>query len=45
MWSGRREPYEGVHYRLGRTLNVPQPLHRPYLIMIGGVGEQRARCP
>src|SRR3954451_18512557 len=26
MWSGSDGPYEGQHYRLGRTLNVPQAL-------------------
>jgi alkanesulfonate monooxygenase len=42
MWSDSEEPYEGAHYRLGRTLNSPQPLQqpRPYL-MIGGGGERR----
>jgi F420-dependent oxidoreductase-like protein len=41
MWSESEAPYEGAHYRLGRTLNSPQPLQsRPYL-MIGGGGEKR----
>jgi alkanesulfonate monooxygenase len=41
MWSDSEAPYEGAHYRLGRTLNSPQPLQpRPYL-MIGGGGEKR----
>jgi F420-dependent oxidoreductase-like protein len=40
MWSDSEEPYDGNYYHLGRTLNVPQPQHRPYL-MIGGVGEKR----
>lgn len=42
MWGQDEGPYEGQHYRLGRTLNSPQPLTkpRPYL-MIGGVGEQK----
>src|SRR5215475_9016775 len=26
MWSGSDAPYEGKHYRLGRTLNMPQSL-------------------
>ena len=35
-------PYEGKHYRLGRTLNVPQPLRRPHPpILIGGGGEKK----
>ena len=40
MWSGSQEPYDGAHYRLGRTLNSPQPLQRPFL-MVGGGGEKR----
>lgn len=42
MWSDDEGPYDGEHYRLGRTLNSPQPLTkpRPYL-MIGGVGEKK----
>jgi alkanesulfonate monooxygenase len=35
-------PYQGKHYRLGRTLNSPQPLRRPHPpIMIGGAGEKK----
>ncbi|MGW4800866.1 LLM class flavin-dependent oxidoreductase, partial [Nonomuraea sp. NPDC004297] len=42
MWSGGEEPYEGTHYRLGRTLNSPQSLSRPHpRIMVGGSGERR----
>ncbi len=42
MWSDNEEPYEGTHYRLGRTLNVPQPLTRPRPpILIGGGGEKK----
>jgi len=42
MWSDSEEPYQGRHYRLGRTLSVPQPISqpRPYLV-IGGVGERK----
>jgi F420-dependent oxidoreductase-like protein len=40
MWSDSEEPYEGTYYQLGRTLNSPQNLQRPYL-MIGGGGEKR----
>jgi F420-dependent oxidoreductase-like protein len=40
MWSGSDEPYRGKHYTLDRTLNAPQPLHRPK-ILIGGGGEQK----
>ena len=42
MWSDSDAPYEGRHYRLGRTLNVPQALARPHPpILIGGGGEQK----
>jgi F420-dependent oxidoreductase-like protein len=40
MWSDSDGPYEGRHYRLGRTLNSPQNLKKPYLL-IGGGGEKR----
>jgi F420-dependent oxidoreductase-like protein len=40
MWSDSDGPYEGKHYRLGRTLNVPQVGRKPYL-MIGGGGEKK----
>ena len=41
MWSDSEAPYDGRHYRLGRTLNSPQPLQpRPYLL-VGGGGEKR----
>src|SRR3954470_18311915 len=42
MCSDDDGPYEGKHYRLGRTLNVPQPLQRPHPpILIGGGGEKK----
>ena len=42
MWSESEEPYEGKHYRLARTLNVPQSLRRPHPpILIGGGGEKK----
>lgn len=42
MWSGSEEPFNGKHYQLGRTLNHPQPLHRPHPpILIGGGGEKK----
>ena len=42
MWSGSEEPFEGRHYQLERTLNVPQPLRRPRPpILIGGGGERK----
>jgi F420-dependent oxidoreductase-like protein len=35
-------PFDGKHYRLARTLNVPQPLRRPHPpILIGGGGERK----
>ena len=40
MWSGSDAPYDGKHYQLGRTLNSPQPLRTPP-IMIGGGGEKK----
>ncbi|MBN3933115.1 LLM class F420-dependent oxidoreductase [Streptomyces verrucosisporus] len=43
MWEGERgdeKPFDGVHNRLERPLNVPQNLTRPR-IMIGGGGERR----
>ncbi|MDQ1742239.1 MAG: hypothetical protein QOE23_578 [Pseudonocardiales bacterium] len=40
MWSEDESPYRGKHYQLGRTLNVPQPLRRPP-ILIGGSGEKK----
>lgn len=40
MWSDSEEPYTGRHYRLERTLNRPQPLRRPP-ILIGGGGERK----
>jgi F420-dependent oxidoreductase-like protein len=42
MWSGTDAPYDGRHYQLGRTLNVPQALTRPHPpILIGGGGEKK----
>jgi F420-dependent oxidoreductase-like protein len=42
MWTGDESPYEGTHYHLGRTLNVPQSLQRPHPpILIGGGGEKK----
>ena len=40
MWSDDDGPFEGRHYRLAETLNVPQPIRRPP-IMIGGGGEKK----
>ncbi|HEX6608290.1 MAG TPA: LLM class flavin-dependent oxidoreductase, partial [Chloroflexia bacterium] len=42
MWSGEDSPYNGKHYHLDRTLNVPQALSKPHPpILIGGTGEQK----
>jgi F420-dependent oxidoreductase-like protein len=42
MWSGDDTAYDGRHYQLGRTLNSPQPLHKPHPpILIGGSGEKK----
>jgi alkanesulfonate monooxygenase len=42
MWSDSDAPYEGRHYRLGRTLNSPQNVSRPRpYLMIGGGGERK----
>jgi F420-dependent oxidoreductase-like protein len=40
MWSGSDAPFDGKHYHLGRTLNSPQNLTTPK-IMIGGTGERK----
>jgi alkanesulfonate monooxygenase SsuD/methylene tetrahydromethanopterin reductase-like flavin-dependent oxidoreductase (luciferase family) len=40
MWSDNEGPYAGRHYQLAETINSPQPLHRP-TIMIGGAGEKK----
>ena len=45
MWQGDRgdeRSYAGKHYRLERSLNVPQSLSRPHpRILIGGAGERK----
>jgi F420-dependent oxidoreductase-like protein len=40
MWSENEGEYRGTHYTLERTMNVPQPLRRPP-ILIGGGGEKK----
>jgi F420-dependent oxidoreductase-like protein len=42
MWSADESAFQGKHYKLGRTLNVPQSLQRPHPpILIGGGGEKK----
>lgn len=42
MWSDDNGPYDGQHYRLAETFNVPQSITRPHPpIMIGGTGEKK----
>ncbi len=42
MCSDDNGAYEGKHYQLGSTLNVPQTLRRPHPpILIGGGGEKK----
>jgi len=42
MWSDDNGPFEGKHYRLSETLNVPQALSKPHPpILIGGSGEKK----
>ncbi|MCW2699488.1 MAG: Phthiodiolone/phenolphthiodiolone dimycocerosates ketoreductase [Blastococcus sp.] len=40
MWSTEDGPFVGRHYRLAETINSPQPLRRPQ-ILIGGGGEKK----
>lgn len=42
MWSDNDGAYNGAHYQLAETINVPQPLQQPRPpILIGGGGEQK----
>jgi F420-dependent oxidoreductase-like protein len=40
MWSDDNGPYDGKHYRLAETLNVPPAIRQPP-ILIGGGGERK----
>jgi F420-dependent oxidoreductase-like protein len=40
MWSDDEGPFAGRHYQLAETINSPQPLRRPP-IMVGGGGEKK----
>ncbi|MFC0029936.1 LLM class F420-dependent oxidoreductase [Micromonospora chaiyaphumensis] len=42
MWSDNNGRFDGRHYQLAETLNVPAPISRPHPpIMIGGGGEKK----
>ncbi len=42
MWSEENGAFEGTHFKLAETINVPQVIQRPHPpILIGGVGEKR----
>ena len=42
IWSDDNGPYEGRHYQLAETLNVPPSVQRPHpQILIGGGGERK----
>lgn len=42
MWSTDSGPYDGKHYKLNETLNIPQCISQPHPpIMIGGSGEKK----
>ena len=42
MWSEDDGPFEGEHYRLAETVNVPPPVQRPHPpILVGGSGERK----
>jgi F420-dependent oxidoreductase-like protein len=42
MWSAEDGAYDGRHYRLAETVNVPPPVQRPRpQILIGGSGERK----
>jgi alkanesulfonate monooxygenase SsuD/methylene tetrahydromethanopterin reductase-like flavin-dependent oxidoreductase (luciferase family) len=42
MWSEDDGPYNGTHYQLAETLNVPPSIREPHPpIMIGGGGERK----
>jgi F420-dependent oxidoreductase-like protein len=42
IWSDNDGPYEGKHYQLAETIDVPGPVQKPHPpIMIGGGGEKK----
>lgn len=41
MWSDDDGPFEGKHYQLAETVNVPPPLRGSVPLLIGGGGERK----
>lgn len=41
MWSADDGPFEGRHYQLKETINLPQPTRGTIPILIGGGGERK----
>jgi alkanesulfonate monooxygenase len=42
MWGDDNGPFEGKHYHLAETMNVPQAIQKPHpRILIGGSGEKK----
>ncbi len=42
MWGPDEGPYDGTHYRLAETINVPAAIQQPHPpIVIGGSGEKK----
>ena len=41
MWSDDNGPFEGKHYQLAETINLPQPPRGTVPVMIGGGGERK----
>lgn len=41
MWSDNDGPFDGKHYQLAETINLPQPPRGTVPVMIGGGGERK----